>query len=159
MTIQPITPENCHLSTPYGLLIWSLDQVVAQGTRSHDPSDHACKYRKQEPDGTLLKCGVGHCITDHEYSSKMESSAMVAVLDAYSSGTMPTHEPTRLLFLAMIRRFDWRQMKALQYAQWVHDFALTFEIFKQQVARIKLYDPDRLMEEIQKAAYMGQVKI
>jgi hypothetical protein len=78
----------------------------AQGwAYSYDSVEDKCLYRLPQPDGTCLKCAVGHIISDNTYRQDMETMSIYTIAGAINA------EPGTPVF------------ELLLTAQEVHDFS------------------------------------
>lgn len=146
MTIQPITPENCHLLPPYELMIWSLDQVIAQGEMSSSGS--ACYYRSPRSTRKVNRCAVGHCIPDRDYTAEIEGSSVGNTFFAGVSSDSHQQLSLRMLDRTIGRRFSRDQLAVLRFCQRVHDGAANFHYFSETVRNIKALPKEPLTARI-----------
>lgn len=65
------TGEMAGYSDDQRMVIFAHRALMTQGQRASDGLINACKYRASNG----LKCGIGHCISDADYSSSMDTDS------------------------------------------------------------------------------------
>lgn len=126
-----ITDETSHTLHDFALIEWCLDKVAEQGERA--AGFGGCKYRYHPKEGGTLKCAVGHCIPDRQYSLNVEGGTLFAI------GHMckPKLRKSKKMDRVLEGRFDLRQLQMLCFAQAVHDNSSSFEVFLEKLKELK----------------------